>query len=116
PAQRGAGELTGVGVVVRAIGPGFSKAKLGHVFEPYVTSKAKGTGLGLEIVKKIIQDHGGRIEVGNRPEPFQLPEGGGSGATGDGGTVADDAAAANGVPGAYVSVLFAIVDNCADNF
>ena len=116
PAHNAAGVLNGVRLVVRDNGPGFSKAMLGHVFEPYVTSKAKGTGLGLVIVKKIIQDHGGRIEVGNRPEPFPLPEGGGAGATGEGRSVGGDAAAAIGVPGAYVSVLFAKLEKSDDNF
>ncbi len=36
------------------------------MFEPYVTTKAKGTGLGLAVVKKIMDEHGGRIDVSNR--------------------------------------------------
>lgn len=47
-------------------GPGFTDEILQRVFEPYVTTKVKGTGLGLPIVKKIIEDHGGRIQVSNR--------------------------------------------------
>jgi len=39
---------------------------LSRAFEPYVTSKAKGTGLGLAVVKKIIDEHGARIELKNR--------------------------------------------------
>ena len=49
-------------------GPGFSPALLKRVFEPYVTTKAKGTGLGLAVVKKIADDHHARVEVGNRLE------------------------------------------------
>lgn len=49
-------------------GPGFSRDVLGHVFDPYVTSKPKGTGLGLAIVKKIVEEHGGRVEADNPPE------------------------------------------------
>ena len=47
-------------------GPGFSPRILSRAFEPYVTSKAKGTGLGLAVVKKIIDEHGARIELKNR--------------------------------------------------
>ena len=47
-------------------GPGFSPDMLKRVFEPYVTTKAKGTGLGLPVVKKIASEHGARIDVGNR--------------------------------------------------
>jgi nitrogen fixation/metabolism regulation signal transduction histidine kinase len=45
-------------------GPGIPP-KLGNkVFDPYVTTKQDGSGLGLTIVKKIVIDHGGQIEVG----------------------------------------------------
>jgi nitrogen fixation/metabolism regulation signal transduction histidine kinase len=47
-------------------GPGFSPRILSRAFEPYVTSKTKGTGLGLAVVKKIIDEHGARIELKNR--------------------------------------------------
>ena len=49
-------------------GPGFPPDMLARVFEPYVTTKAKGTGLGLPIVKKIIDEHQGIIEINNVPE------------------------------------------------
>jgi nitrogen fixation/metabolism regulation signal transduction histidine kinase len=47
-------------------GPGFSPRILSRAFEPYVTSKTKGTGLGLAVVKKIVEEHGARIELKNR--------------------------------------------------
>lgn len=47
-------------------GPGFSSKILSRAFEPYVTSKARGTGLGLAMVKKIVDEHGGRIDIKNR--------------------------------------------------
>jgi two-component system, NtrC family, nitrogen regulation sensor histidine kinase NtrY len=49
-------------------GPGMPKALMGRLFEPYVTTKQKGTGLGLPVVKKIVDEHKGRIEVSNLPE------------------------------------------------
>lgn len=46
-------------------GPGFPENLMSRLFEPYATNKPKGTGLGLPIVKKIIEEHHGRIEVRN---------------------------------------------------
>jgi len=46
-------------------GPGFPPELLARVFEPYITTKAKGTGLGLPIVKKIIDEHHGTITINN---------------------------------------------------
>jgi len=50
---------------VRDNGTGFGDTILSKVFEPYMTTKSKGTGLGLAIVKKIVEEHGGRIMVEN---------------------------------------------------
>lgn len=49
-------------------GHGFADAILQRAFEPYVTTKAKGTGLGLAVVKKIADEHGARIDLSNRCE------------------------------------------------
>lgn len=48
-------------------GSGFSEQVLARAFEPYMTTKDKGTGLGLPIVKKIVEEHGGSIHIENRP-------------------------------------------------
>ena len=47
-------------------GIGFPAKILARAFEPYVTTKSKGTGLGLAVVKKIVDDHSAKIEIRNR--------------------------------------------------
>jgi nitrogen fixation/metabolism regulation signal transduction histidine kinase len=56
-------------------GPGFSARILTRAFEPYVTTKAKGTGLGLAMVKKIVDEHGARIDIRNRLKAGDVIEG-----------------------------------------
>nr|WP_316641750.1 ATP-binding protein [uncultured Roseateles sp.] len=60
-----AGELRALRLQVIDNGPGFPEKVLKRAFEPYVTTKAKGTGLGLAVVKKIADEHGARIRITN---------------------------------------------------
>ena len=55
-----------VRLIVRDNGSGFPEHILKRAFEPYVTTKVKGTGLGLAVVKKIADEHGARIDISNR--------------------------------------------------
>jgi nitrogen fixation/metabolism regulation signal transduction histidine kinase len=55
-----------VRLIVRDKGTGFPERILKRAFEPYVTTKVKGTGLGLAVVKKIADEHGARIDISNR--------------------------------------------------
>ncbi|WP_444815083.1 sensor histidine kinase [Variovorax brevis] len=55
-----------VRLTVQDSGAGFAEHILKRAFEPYVTTKAKGTGLGLAVVKKIADEHAARIELSNR--------------------------------------------------
>ena len=61
-----------VRLVVNDSGGGFPEHILKRAFEPYVTTKAKGTGLGLAVVKKIADEHGARIDLKNRLEDGRL--------------------------------------------
>jgi len=55
-----------VRLAVEDNGPGFAANILRRAFEPYVTTKPSGTGLGLAMVRKIVEEHGARIELNNR--------------------------------------------------
>ncbi len=52
-----------VRLVLADSGPGIASENLANIFEPFFSTKAKGTGLGLALVQQIIGEHGGRIEV-----------------------------------------------------
>ena len=58
-----ANDDTYVSVMFRDTGAGMSDAALARLFEPYRTTKRKGTGLGLMISKRIVAAHGGEIAV-----------------------------------------------------
>jgi signal transduction histidine kinase len=58
-----------VRVAVRDNGPGLTAEQRQRIFEPFYTTKTKGTGLGMAIAKRIVEAHGGRIEVGPGSNP-----------------------------------------------
>ena len=55
-------------ILVTDNGKGFPKDHRNRLLEPYVTTRAEGTGLGLAIVAKILEDHGGGLELLDSPE------------------------------------------------
>ena len=68
-AETGSGERRHVPLVVavRDNGPGISEALKPHLFEPFVSGRRAGTGLGLALAAKIVGEHGGLIDVESRP-------------------------------------------------
>jgi hypothetical protein len=56
-------------ITVSDNGPGFDAEQREKIFEPFFTTKAKGTGLGMVIVRRIIEAHGGTITLGDPDQP-----------------------------------------------
>ena len=57
-----------VRIQVRDTGPGFPEDARHRLFDPFYTTKASGTGLGLHICQNIALEHGGRMEATNHPD------------------------------------------------
>jgi signal transduction histidine kinase len=64
-AARVAGER--IVITVHDSGPGIGAANMGKIFDPFFSTKERGTGLGLALVQHIVVDHGGQIEVASPP-------------------------------------------------
>ena len=58
----------GISLTVSDTGPGFTDEVLSRQFEPYLSTKKNGSGLGLVICQRIVHDHGGNIRLSNRKE------------------------------------------------
>lgn len=56
-----------VALTVSDAGPGIPEEMLDRLFEPYMSGKPRGSGLGLAVVKKIVEEHGGSVEADNEP-------------------------------------------------
>ena len=56
-----------VGAVFQDTGPGIPPGQMGELFEPFRTTKANGSGMGLMIVQRIVRDHGGTVMVDSLP-------------------------------------------------
>ncbi len=54
-------------IAFKDTGPGIAPERLANMFEPFNTTKAEGSGLGLMIVQRIVRDHGGQIEIHSEP-------------------------------------------------
>ena len=91
------GALRAVRLQVIDNGPGFPDKVLKRAFEPYVTTKSKGTGLGLAVVKKIADEHGARVRIANL------------------GTAVEGVAEAGVTKGAQVSLSFSKFAPAGDN-
>ncbi len=66
-AQRETDGKPWVEITVKDDGVGITKEEISHLFEPFYTTKSSGTGLGLAIAYRIMQDHGGTIQVSSVP-------------------------------------------------
>jgi two-component system, NtrC family, sensor histidine kinase HydH len=53
---------------VTATGPGIAQEVADRLFTPFVSSKATGTGLGLSVSRRLVQDQGGALTGGNLPD------------------------------------------------
>jgi signal transduction histidine kinase len=63
--EESAGRLV---ILVRDTGPGIPEEYLERIFEPYFTKRPGGTGLGLALARRIVEEHDGKIKATNHPD------------------------------------------------
>lgn len=61
------GDGPGLRIRLQDNGPGLEEEHADRIFEPFYTTKAKGTGLGMSIAKRLVEGHGGAIAIDSRP-------------------------------------------------
>lgn len=59
-------EKAWLSIKVRDTGPGLAQEQLNRIFEPFYTTKAAGTGLGLYVVKQLVEKNGGKVDVSSK--------------------------------------------------
>jgi signal transduction histidine kinase len=64
---RARAENGSIALAVADSGPGIAPELRARVFEPFYTTRPNGTGLGLAVARQIVEAHGGRIDVADRP-------------------------------------------------
>jgi signal transduction histidine kinase len=62
-------EKPAIRVAISDNGQGLNAEQRQHVFDPFFTTQAKGTGLGMAIAKRIVEAHGGQLSVGEAQQP-----------------------------------------------
>jgi PAS domain S-box-containing protein len=63
------GDRPALRVAVRDNGPGLNAEQRQHLFEPFYTTKTRGTGLGMAIARRLVEAHGGQIAIADNPPP-----------------------------------------------
>ncbi|MFZ1140138.1 MAG: ATP-binding protein [Candidatus Sulfotelmatobacter sp.] len=96
-ATRDGGNVDGVEVRIADTGPGIPPELREQIFNPFVTTKKNGVGLGLSIVSKIIDGHHGTIRIETPGDP-----------SGDGATGPDESGSGGAGPGAHFVIFFPV--------
>jgi hypothetical protein len=61
-------EMQAVNIAIADTGKGIENSMLDQIFQPFFTTKRKGSGLGLAVTRRLIEEHGGDVYVESTPE------------------------------------------------